>query len=108
MSHLQFHFSSRVDLYMHGLNFETSICYWQDQPGCSHPIPHARYEHRAARSDSQNGLFKDMNEDTNGSSTSRNIVDGRSFTLLTAVVAQVGDNRWRTGSDQLRKNCSKQ
>ena len=33
MSHSQFHCSSRVDLDMHGLDFETSICYWQDQPG---------------------------------------------------------------------------
>ena len=33
MSHSQFHCSSRLDLDMHGLDFETSICYWQDQPG---------------------------------------------------------------------------
>lgn len=33
MSHSQFHCNARVYLDMHGLIFETSICYWQDQPG---------------------------------------------------------------------------
>uniref|UniRef100_A0A3Q0RNF8 Uncharacterized protein n=1 Tax=Amphilophus citrinellus TaxID=61819 RepID=A0A3Q0RNF8_AMPCI len=33
MSHLQFHCTGRVYLDLHGLVFETSICYWQDQPG---------------------------------------------------------------------------
>lgn len=33
MSHSQFHCHVRVYLDMHGLIFETSICYWQDQPG---------------------------------------------------------------------------
>lgn len=33
MSHSQFHFTGRVYLNLHGLIFETSICYWQDQPG---------------------------------------------------------------------------
>lgn len=33
MSHSQFHCHARVYLDMHGLIFETSICYWQDQPG---------------------------------------------------------------------------
>ena len=33
MSHSQFHCTVRVYLDMHGLIFETSICYWQDQPG---------------------------------------------------------------------------
>lgn len=33
MSHSQFHCTSRVYLHLHGLIFETSICYWQDQPG---------------------------------------------------------------------------
>ena len=33
MSHSQFHCTSRVYLDLHGLIFETSICYWQDQPG---------------------------------------------------------------------------
>lgn len=33
MSHSQFHCTARVYLDMHGLIFETSICYWQDQPG---------------------------------------------------------------------------
>lgn len=33
MSHSQFHCTSRAYLDMHGLIFETSICYWQDQPG---------------------------------------------------------------------------
>ena len=33
MSHSQFHCTGRVYLDMHGLIFETSICYWQDQPG---------------------------------------------------------------------------
>ncbi len=31
MSHSQFHCTARVYLDMHGLIFETSICYWQDQ-----------------------------------------------------------------------------
>lgn len=35
MSHSQFHCTSRAYLDMHGLIFETSICYWQDQPGRS-------------------------------------------------------------------------
>ena len=33
MSHSQFHCTGRAYLDMHGLIFETSICYWQDQPG---------------------------------------------------------------------------
>ena len=33
MSLSQFHCTSRLYLDMHGLIFETSICYWQDQPG---------------------------------------------------------------------------
>lgn len=33
MSHSQFHCTGRVYLDLHGLIFETSICYWQDQPG---------------------------------------------------------------------------
>lgn len=33
MSHSQFHCTGRVYLHVHGLIFETSICYWQDQPG---------------------------------------------------------------------------
>lgn len=33
MSHSQFHCTDRVHLDLHGLIFETSICYWQDQPG---------------------------------------------------------------------------
>lgn len=37
MSHSQFHCTTRVHLDMHGLSFETSICYWQDQPGSRHP-----------------------------------------------------------------------
>lgn len=37
MSHSQFHCTVRVYLDLHGLIFETSICYWQDQPG-SHPF----------------------------------------------------------------------
>uniref|UniRef100_A0AC11CZ27 Uncharacterized protein n=1 Tax=Ovis aries TaxID=9940 RepID=A0AC11CZ27_SHEEP len=32
MSHSQFHCTGRAYLDMHGLIFETSICYWQDQP----------------------------------------------------------------------------
>lgn len=35
MSHSQFHCTGRAYLDMHGLIFETSICYWQDQPGRS-------------------------------------------------------------------------
>lgn len=35
MSHSQFHCTVRVHLDLHGLIFETSICYWQDQPGCA-------------------------------------------------------------------------
>ena len=37
MSHSQFHCTTRVHLDMHGLIFETSICYWQDQPGSRAP-----------------------------------------------------------------------
>ena len=37
MSHSQFHCNARVYLDMHGLIFETSICYWQDQPGSRAP-----------------------------------------------------------------------
>lgn len=33
MSHSQFHCTGRAYLDMHGLIFEISICYWQDQPG---------------------------------------------------------------------------
>ncbi len=33
MSHSQFHCTGCVYLDLHGLIFETSICYWQDQPG---------------------------------------------------------------------------
>ena len=33
MSHSQFHCTGRAYLDLHGLIFETSICYWQDQPG---------------------------------------------------------------------------
>lgn len=36
MSHSQFHCTGRVYLDLHGLIFETSICYWQDQPGSTH------------------------------------------------------------------------
>ena len=36
MSHSQFHCTGRVYLDLHGLIFETSICYWQDQPGSSY------------------------------------------------------------------------
>lgn len=36
MSHSQFHCTGRVYLDLHGLIFETSICYWQDQPGSPH------------------------------------------------------------------------
>ena len=40
MSHSQFHCTGRVYLDLHGLIFETSICYWQDQPG-SPSVPRA-------------------------------------------------------------------
>ena len=32
MSHSQFHSMIYLYLDMHGLIFETSVCYWQDQP----------------------------------------------------------------------------
>ena len=35
MSHSRFRRTSGLYLDMHGLIFETSICYWQDQPGIS-------------------------------------------------------------------------
>ena len=38
MSHSQFHCTGRVYLDLHGLIFETSICYWQDQPGSPDPF----------------------------------------------------------------------
>lgn len=41
MSHSQFHCTGRAYLDMHGLIFETSICYWQDQPGRS-AVSHER------------------------------------------------------------------
>ena len=41
MSLSQFHCTSRLYLDMHGLIFETSICYWQDQPGRP-PVPPRR------------------------------------------------------------------
>lgn len=41
MSHSQFHCTGRAYLDMHGLIFETSICYWQDQPGRS-AVSHGR------------------------------------------------------------------
>ncbi len=47
MSHSQFHCTGRVYLDLHGLIFETSICYWQDQPGSPPfvaPCP-ARHKH---------------------------------------------------------------
>ena len=34
MSHSQFHCIIHLYLDMHGLIFETSVCYWQNQPGC--------------------------------------------------------------------------
>ena len=40
MSHSQFHCTGRVYLDLHGLIFETSICYWQDQPGSPHKRRH--------------------------------------------------------------------
>lgn len=48
MSHSQFHCTGRAYLDMHGLIFETSICYWQDQPGSRHPR-RARARGRPAR-----------------------------------------------------------
>lgn len=42
MSHSQFHCTSRVYLDLHGLIFETSICYWQDQPGSPRGPRHGR------------------------------------------------------------------
>ena len=42
MSLSQFHCTSRLYLDMHGLIFETSICYWQDQPGRYSRFPAAR------------------------------------------------------------------
>ena len=46
MSHSQFHCTGRVYLDLHGLSFETSICYWQDQPGSlpRRPRPSAKRE----------------------------------------------------------------
>lgn len=41
MSHSQFHCTGRVYLDLHGLIFETSICYWQDQPGSPRDRPAA-------------------------------------------------------------------
>lgn len=41
MSHSQFHCTGRVYLDLHGLIFETSICYWQDQPGSPTSLPSA-------------------------------------------------------------------
>ena len=43
MSHSQFHCTGRVYLHLHGLIFETSICYWQDQPGSLFPGLHAEH-----------------------------------------------------------------
>lgn len=49
MSHSQFHCTARVHLDMHGLIFETSICYWQDQPGSRAPGRTARRRADASR-----------------------------------------------------------
>uniref|UniRef100_A0A0V1KN65 Uncharacterized protein n=1 Tax=Trichinella nativa TaxID=6335 RepID=A0A0V1KN65_9BILA len=49
MSHSQFHCTGRAYLDMHGLIFETSICYWQDQPES------AREEEEAAAAESLAG-----------------------------------------------------
>lgn len=46
MSHSQFHCTGRVYLDLHGLIFETSICYWQDQPGS--PRTGRGMDHRSA------------------------------------------------------------
>jgi hypothetical protein len=48
MSHSQFHCTGRVYLDLHGLIFETSICYWQDQPG-SPPEPGTRRARRQSK-----------------------------------------------------------
>ena len=40
MSHSQFHCTGHVYLDLHGLIFETSICYWQDQPGSPNTVTH--------------------------------------------------------------------
>ena len=37
MSRSRFHFTGSLYLGMHGLGFETSICYWQDQPDSYFP-----------------------------------------------------------------------
>lgn len=48
MSHSQFHCTVRVHLDLHGLIFETSICYWQDQPGSA--VQKNTQQEREARS----------------------------------------------------------
>ena len=49
MSHSQFHCTGRAYLDMHGLIFETSICYWQDQPGRSAGEPETARARARAR-----------------------------------------------------------
>lgn len=52
MSHSQFHCHARVYLDMHGLIFETSICYWQDQPGSRRSCAEDRSRRRSGAGDS--------------------------------------------------------
>ena len=74
MSHSQFHCTGRVYLDLHGLIFETSICYWQDQPGSplisiqfpypatqahSTPTPLARARRSVSGQTSEGGLAID-------------------------------------------------
>ena len=56
MSHSQFHCTGRVYLDLHGLIFETSICYWQDQPGSPRTAGSAAGNARPTRA-SGLGLF---------------------------------------------------
>lgn len=60
MSHSQFHCTGRVYLDLHGLIFETSICYWQDQPGS--PSGGGSGAHARARSLARSGLLSPVDQ----------------------------------------------
>ena len=53
MSHLQFHCASHAYLDMHGSIFETSIFYWQDQPGIIYLFMRHRQRQRPRQREKQ-------------------------------------------------------
>ena len=47
MSYLQFHCTVHVYLDMDDLIFETSVCYWQDQPGRDKKDKYFNFTHKS-------------------------------------------------------------